>query len=448
MRKRKPAAKSGPSCQRCTAVLFAGLDRCGMCGWPSGVGYPAADGELERAAAAPEADESASTEDDDHVGVQLDALAGMVARQGQPMVQQEPDEPSEPPPDAGAPAAPEAEAADDAPLEDASDESLEPAAEQQPEAPSVTASPETEDVDPLTAPLTALTASPAPASDSEQSGDKHVAPEASSDSDHREETDETPVLLTKTVEPVESADDRDDTSEVPSTKTPGRAAAILRPAQFLLIGTAVVNLVFVALRAMLGTTSGSTTGVVLGLALIMLALWAGAAVTFLHWISRAHTHVAANAASRQRHGASMSLLGWFIPIAGIIIGYRVLQDLWTGSDPATRNDAEAAPAKVRMIDVWVLGIVTAALFGFAMPMALGGSALWAGISGVGLLVAALGLVSTMGTISDWQHQVAKAETPDAASSTAEEATAEDEVSSTAATTDRPSAPQPVSAAAE
>ncbi len=160
--------------------------------------------------------------------------------------------------------------------------------------------------------------------------------------------------------------------------------------------------------------------VVLGVALITLAVWTGAAVTFLHWISRAHAHVAATAASRQRHGSSMSLIGWFIPIAGFVIGYRVLQDLWTGSDPATRQQADAAPAKVRAIDVWLLGIVTAALFGYAMPLALGESALWAGLSALGLMVAALSLVSTMGAISAWQVEQGDATPDDDAEAAAEQ----------------------------
>jgi hypothetical protein len=144
------------------------------------------------------------------------------------------------------------------------------------------------------------------------------------------------------------------------------------------------------------------TVAVLGVALANLAVWTGAAVTFLYWVSRAHAYVAATAASRQRHGASMSLIGWFIPIAGFVIGYRVLQDLWTGSDPTTRDQADAPPAKARTIDLWLLGIITAALFGYAMPTALGASPLWGGLSALGLMVAALSLAATMGTITAWQ----------------------------------------------
>jgi hypothetical protein len=216
----------------------------------------------------------------------------------------------------------------------------------------------------------------------------------------------------------------------------------------LLVGTAVANLVVIALGAVLDSSSGMTTTVILALALITLALWTGAAVTFLHWISRAHTHVAATAAFRQRHGASMSLLGWFIPVAGFVIGYRVLQDLWTGSDPATRGDAQATPAKVRMIDLWLLAIVTASVFGYVMPLALGDSALWAGISGISLLVAALGLVSIMGTISDWQSETIAGSKPDDTSAATSGPAPQIPAPSPHRKRSRSTAGQPVSAAAE
>ena len=180
------------------------------------------------------------------------------------------------------------------------------------------------------------------------------------------------------------------------------------PLSCCIVATAVLNLILVGLNAVLGAPTGSMAMVVLGVALITLAAWTGAAVTFLHWVSRAHAHVAATAASRQRHGESMSLIGWFIPIAGFVIGYRVLQDLWTGSDPTTRDQADAAPAKARSIDIWLLGIVTAALFGYVMPLALGESALWGGLSALGLMVAALSLASTMGAISAWQVETGRA----------------------------------------
>ena len=125
-----------------------------------------------------------------------------------------------------------------------------------------------------------------------------------------------------------------------------------------------------------------------------------------------------------------------------------MQDLWTDSDPATRDDADAAPAKARMIDIWLLGIVTAALFGYVMPIALGDSALWAGISGVGLLVAALGLVSTMGTISAWQSEEAANEGFEDAAAPIVEQTPDAELPEPVAPEAVATAQEPVSASAE
>ncbi|MEO8107636.1 MAG: DUF4328 domain-containing protein [Actinomycetes bacterium] len=396
-----------------------------MCGWPSGVGYPPADGELERAAVAAPADaESAPVDNHDHVGVQLDALAGMVARQGQPLAPVVSDESSEASasPAGSEPAAP---APANAVVTDQSQESDEAPPQSEPEEAAG-------EIDPLTAPLSALTEA-TPSQDPQPSRGSHESDPADIDVDSAHDPGDHEAASVMAQSPG-------GVSEEPvHPAAPARAAAILRPAQILLVGTAVVNLVVIALGSVLNT-SGSSTGVVLGLALLTLALWTGAAVTFLHWISRAHSHVAATAASRQRHGASMSLLGWFIPIAGFVIGYRVLQDLWTGSDPATRDQVDAAPAKARMIDIWLLGIVTAALFGYLMPLALGDSAIWAGVSGIGLLVAALGLVSTMGTISDWQSA------PD--SDVANPETQNLQTPRTGATELTPATPEPVSVAAE
>ncbi len=434
MRKSKPATSSGPACHRCTAVLFTGVPRCGMCGWPAGVGYPPADGELDQATSPDAASPESSGDEPDHVGVQLDALVGMVARQGQALS----------PVTGGAEtqddAAPEAPVAPDVHTAEAEEPTSElpPESDQTDEAPAQDNSSPAEEIDPLTAPLAALTGGKAAAEEAAS-----ISPEAS---------------IFDSIEPVSAPEPAPErvadapveveapvaTPVLGNTRTAGRTAAILRPAQLLIVATAALNLVLVGLNATLGTPSGSMAMVVLGAALITLAVWTGAAVTFLHWISRAHAHVAATTASRQRHGPSMSLIGWFIPIAGFVIGYRVLQDLWTGSDPATRQQTDAGPAKVRSIDIWLLGIVTAALFGYVMPLALGESALWAGLSALGLMVAALSLVSIMGAISAWQLEQGDV-------SVADEAVAESAGPSKSETDESAAsvpAPEPVSASAE
>lgn len=352
-----------------------------MCGWPAGMQYPAAEGELDRAPTSEAVDSGESTASEpDHVAAQLDALAGMMARQGQAL-------------------SPEAASthaqADEAPEEPVAQEVLDaPTAEDNSE-------PEQE-IDPLTAPLAALTGVAAATA-----SEAVVEPKADLVDTSEPAGSSEPVSLPGAdLEPA----DGDALDELPTSpaadakapREPGTTATILRPAQLLIVATAALNLILVGLNAVLGATSGIMTTVVLGVAIVTLAVWTGAAVTFLNWVARAHAHVAATSASRQRHGSSMSLIGWFIPIAGFVIGYRVLQDLWTGSDPAAHSHVDAPPAKVRSIDFWLLGIVTAALFGYAMPVALGESALWGGLSAIGLMVAALSLASTMGAITAWQ----------------------------------------------
>lgn len=410
-----------------------------MCGWPSGVGYPPADGELENAAQAEtNTDSNAGPAEPDHVGVQLDALAGMVARQGQPLTTETTDATTTDTP-AAEPEIAEPDPADEAVTAesdvDAVTETIHDEPKESPDA--------NDDVDPLTAPLAELTADAAdvaetrePAVDIEPVEPVDTAP---AEADLSIDTDET--ATDNTLDRAEPEHSISESFAGPAATTAGRTAAILRPAQLLIIGTAVLNLVLVGLGSVVGSPSGGTAFAVLGLALITLATWTGAAVTFLHWVSRAHTHVATAAASRQRHGSSMSLLGWFIPIAGFVIGYRVLQDLWTGSDPSTREDADAAPAKVRMIDAWLLGIVTAALFGYAMPLALGESAIWGALSALGLLAAALSLVSVMSTISSWQ---ATTDTIASSNATADETT----YAPTEAAAEPAPAPEPVSVSAE
>src|SRR5829696_9402810 len=86
MRTRKPAATSkGPACHRCTALLHAGVERCSMCGWPAGVGYPPVDGELEQAVVPTPEPEGETAHADEQAGAQLDALAGMAERRSEPM---------------------------------------------------------------------------------------------------------------------------------------------------------------------------------------------------------------------------------------------------------------------------------------------------------------------------------------------------------------------------
>lgn len=167
-----------------------------------------------------------------------------------------------------------------------------------------------------------------------------------------------------------------------------------------LIGAAALSHLVVAATE----TIAAGTSALLVLALISLGIWTSAFIAFLHWVARTYSHVASTSLVQQRHGAAMAVAGWMIPVVGVVVGYRVLQDLWTASDPETRTNPSAPPAKVRLIDIWVLGLVTAALFGFVLPVALGGSALWGTLSAVGVVTAALALIAIIGMLGSWSSE--------------------------------------------
>ena len=391
MRTRKPVATSrGNACNRCTALLQGAVARCSMCGWPAGVGYPPVDGEIEAAAAAvaePEPEPQVD-EDAEHAAAQLDALAGLAQRQTQPA----------PEPETSAPVAPAAQQAtatvqETAPITTPALENVAPSAPTAPPS-------EPEDVDPLTAPLNTLTdaklneaAVVVEATPIAEVAAEAVAHDAGAPA---EPTDET--HLKGTMQDVELVVD-----DAPSKPRAGRASSLARPAQLLVVGAAMLNLVLAGVQFAFGSpVDASMTTVVLGLALITLAVWTAAAVTFLYWVSRAYSHVATTSAHHQRHGASMALAGWLIPIAGVFIGYRVLQDLWVGSDPSTRDDEEAKPQNARVVDVWLLSLVTGMLFAYAMPLVLGDSTVWNGIAAVGVAAAGLSLASIISRVSAWQ----------------------------------------------
>ena len=347
------------------------------------------DGEVEAAAAAAEV--AAEPEPDiaaEESATQLDALAGMAERRTE-----QPDEPTTEATDDTAEAADEPDEAPAAEAEttDAEDTEIDEVA------PTEADAADDADVDPLTAPLTGLDAE---------------------DGDTLEQA--TPIAAVAAAAAHEAIQQHTTAAEH-GTTTPaaavGRASSLARPVQLLVVGAAVLNGVLAALYLAFGKPiDDSMSSVALGLSMFTLGVWAGAIITFLYWVSRAYVTVVAESVHDPRHGPTLSLAGWLIPVAGLFIGYRVLQDLWVGSDPQTRRDSSAKISNARLIDVWLLGIVTAFLFS-VLPFALGDSALWGAVAALGVLVAGLALAAVVGKVSDWQDQ-ADLLTPPAATSAA------------------------------
>jgi Domain of unknown function (DUF4328) len=361
MRTGKTAASSADACRRCTALLPSGVARCSLCGWPAGVGFPPAEGELVTAAIVDEPQPEIETAPDH---AQLDALAGIAERQtlpAEPLPNTSPTTVSDSPIHADPIPQPD--------VDDVSDPS-----------PALETVDAIEELDPLTAPLETLL------------------------------QDTEPEIEQEVVAAADAAS---------ASSSSARTFDVQRLTQVFVMAAALSNLALAGMEVVAG---GSMA--VLALALVSLGIWTAAAVTFLHWVSRTYARVVTTSPVRQRHGATMAVAGWMIPIAGIVIGYRVLQDLWTGSDPETRSDPVAAPAKSRLIDVWVLGLVTATVFGYAMPLALGDSTLWGVLSSIGVLAAALALIQVISTIGTWAAESATGSTTEepASSSSMDEGT--------------------------
>ncbi len=306
-----------------------------MCGWPAGVGYPPVDGELEQASAPTPEPEPETAQTDEQAAAQLDALAGMAQRRSEPM-------PVGDDATATLDAAPPAEASDTPNADESSaTHDDEPATEAPSEAGAtadeshtaadagadVEAETEAEaEVDPLTAPIEALTDAAEPTSTTASSAS------APTDDDANTITD-TPLAdvaalvvaaaadVPMNEEPLQVDDDAAPVApEAPAAPPePGRAASLARPTQLLIVAAAMLNLVLAGMQMAFGNpVDASMTTVVLATSLVALGVWTGAAVAFLHWVSRAYSHVASYSSYRQRHGANMALGGWLIPIAGLL----------------------------------------------------------------------------------------------------------------------------------
>ncbi len=91
-----------------------------------------------------------------------------------------------------------------------------------------------------------------------------------------------------------------------------------------------------------------------------IAAWIAAIVVFLMWVHRARANVSTLSPVQQRWSPNWSVFGWLIPVAGLYIGWQVLQDLWHGSDPQTRNDPHSPRPNPQLVTGW-LGALAASL---------------------------------------------------------------------------------------
>ena len=393
-----------PSCQRCTALLHGVQARCSLCGWPVGTAYPAVDGslqplaEVEEAVGEPEAEPEA-----EEVGLQLDALSAMVVRQH----------------DRSAEGREEVSAVADAPPQEAEvATSSAPVAELvMAEAAVVATGSDTTRSeialapDPLTAPIEQI------AELGERAALQMAPPNAPENTDSIDDLDfETELEAAVEFDAAEAAAPSDELPEEAgdAEAPPAHPAGLARLVQGLLLFVGVSSLLAAAYSWLTAPTdSASTAGgsllLSLGLAMVTFAAWVATTAAFLVWVSRTHTQVVATSTVRQRHGSTMTVAGWFIPVYGFIVGWQVMQDLWVGSDPETRTSPPEKAPQPQLISLWLLTFVGAVVLGWVVPLALGGSAVLGVAGSVCLLASAVALGRVVTTIASWHSPTAVGE---------------------------------------
>ncbi len=74
------------------------------------------------------------------------------------------------------------------------------------------------------------------------------------------------------------------------------------------------------------------------------------AITFLTWIYRASQNLQALGNEAQEHSPKMAVIWWFVPVAHLAMPYRVMKEIWVGSNPHPRRCANLRMS--RLIGPW------------------------------------------------------------------------------------------------
>ncbi|MFZ0325000.1 MAG: DUF4328 domain-containing protein [Actinomycetes bacterium] len=416
MRAKKPAASTADACHRCTAIMLSGAVRCTLCGWPAGQGYPPGDDHGDHSDhtaslldAEPEVeDQEVQTAPEVHADAQFDALAAMVERRTAPAVEPEPIEAElaaaevfDTPSDTESDTESDADNGDG----DASTETVDAIDEQRSlESPALvmaSVATTTEDFDPLTAPFEQVTGGgrllaggpSAPLLESPNDGE---GPDNVHDVDWIDDSGDAVTSSEATDQP-----------DGPAAQTPATGALTSkgRLASALIVAVPVLTLASSFVPWPVGAL----------LAFVTLTAWVAAGVLFLLWVRLARETVTELSSVPQRWSPTLSVVGWLIPLAGLYIGWQVLQDLWHGSEPTTEDDAPEATSKKaspQLITGWLAALVVSLLLSVLGGPVLPQSLVIDLASTLLLLGSALCLAGVVGQISLWQDAATDGALPD------------------------------------
>lgn len=195
----------------------------------------------------------------------------------------------------------------------------------------------------------------------------------------------------------------------PEVEAPAHTALDAGPARWVTVLAVVVGVLALIrtlvsgwlLPAAASTEVAATTSTVLGIALV--ASVVVMTVVFLRWVRHARLVAEAESTFPQRWSPRASVLGWLVPVAGIFIGWQVLQDLWGASDPVTSRDPEARRPEPVLLTCWFAALAVSSVVWLAGAVVLGGAPLVDVVSAVALATSGLCLGRVVKQISRWQQ---------------------------------------------
>ena len=370
MRARRLETASGSSCDRCAAVLLTGVSACSLCGWPVGMGFPEPLLEATDVDPEPEPEDLDAAPINAAAAAQLETLDALTDEQLTSTDQVD------------SPETDDAAVDDDAVGDETGgdvDTGTGGGAPERTDAPvmaGVAVASGGRTLDPLTAPLALLI------------------------EDRPSDFDD----LADLAGPDLGADLLSQQPALPVTDAPRHQLHRLAGVVTVLAGLVGALSVLVPVLSWLVAVEGDSAlaPVVAAASIALLVAWGIAGTTFLLWVLRARSNAEQQSSVRQRWPRTLAVVGWCIPVAGLFIGWQVLQDLWSASDPATRDVEDARPPEPLLVTGWLAAIAVASVVSLAGTVVLGGSALVDVVAGAAVAVSATCLALVVRQVSQWQ----------------------------------------------
>jgi len=140
-----------------------------------------------------------------------------------------------------------------------------------------------------------------------------------------------------------------------------------------------------------------------GLTVLDSIVFLAAIVVFLTWVYRSIANLPALESLGRRFNPSEAVLGYFIPLANLVLGYQVMATIWTESQPAvvSENGYSLRPKTTLVNAWWALHLIAgfAGMIQFFMAQVVKGESGESGIEALRSTVNVLAVVLMLRMIS-------------------------------------------------